>query len=302
MEVNKEIYQRVLENLYDGVYFVSKDRHITYWNKGAEQITGYRSDEVVGKSCHDHILAHVDMSGHNLCGSDNCPAVRAIHQEKDVEEEVYLYHKEGYRVRVFTRIIPVRDSSGTVQGSIEIFSADVSQKELAQRIKELEELSLIDALTKVGNRQLAEKTLHNQLDEFKRYGWQFGVIFIDIDNFKSINDRYGHDIGDKVLKMVAQTIQNGLRRFNIVCRWGGEEFLAIVVNISREQLFMVGERLRLLVEHSSLSIDKDRIPVTISLGATLVNKSDTLEIVVRRADQLMYQSKRLGRNRLSIDS
>lgn len=301
MDLNPQFYQDILENLYDGVYFVDKGRRIVYWNKGAEKLTGYHASEVVGKSCQDRILAHIDMNGYNLCGSDDCPAVSAMKSDTIVDRELFLYHKDGHRIRVLTRVLPIRGQNGGLEGSVEIFSKDISEAELARRLRELEELALLDSLTKVGNRQYAERTITNQLSEFQRYGWTFGVLFIDIDHFKEINDTYGHESGDIVLRTVAQTLQSGLRTFNIVSRWGGEEFLVLVVNITEAQLSAIGERLRLLIQNSRVFINKASVQITISLGATLARKDDTIESLLQRADQLMYQSKHQGRNKLTID-
>jgi len=302
MEYSPQFYQTILDNLYDGVYFVDKDRRITYWNKGAEKITGYSAGDVLGKSCHDRILAHVDMDGHNLCGSDDCPAVSAMRSDTTVERELFLYHKDGHRIRVFTRIIPYKDSSGRMDGSVEIFCMNVPESELNRRLQELEKLALLDPLTKVGNRQYADRAITNQLSELQRYGWSFGILFIDIDHFKEINDTYGHESGDVVLRIVAQTIQSGLRTFNIISRWGGEEFLVLAVNVTEAQLRAIGERLRLLIQNSRVMIKNAPVQVTISLGATIARKEDTAESLLQRADQLMYQSKHQGRNKLTVEN
>ena len=97
-----------------------------------------------------------------------------------------------------------------------------------ERLAELERIAYIDSLTGLPNRRYAEITLHARMDELQRYGWLFGVIFIDIDNFKSVNDRYGHQCGDEVLKTVAKTLQNSVRSFDVISRWGGEEYLAVI--------------------------------------------------------------------------
>jgi diguanylate cyclase (GGDEF)-like protein len=118
-------------------------------------------------------------------------------------------------------------------------------------------MALLDPLTKLGNRRYGQMNLSGKLREFKRYGWPFGVLFIDIDKFKAVNDTYGHDAGDRVLRLVAATIRNGLRSSDVVVRWGGEEFVAIVASVDEEKLRHVGEKLRVLVERSSISLEKE---------------------------------------------
>ena len=134
-----------------------------------------------------------------------------------------------------------------------------------------------------------------------RYGWQFGVIMMDIDRFKVVNDRYGHDIGDDALKMVARTLLNSTRSSDFVGRWGGEEFIAILSNSSAVRLRKTAERYRMLVEQSSLPVPSGPIRLTISAGCTLAVPGDTPETLIKRADKLMYQSKARGRNVVTGD-
>jgi diguanylate cyclase (GGDEF)-like protein len=166
---------------------------------------------------------------------------------------------------------------------------------------ELVQLAMLDPITGVGTRKFTEINLNAALNEMKRYTWQFGVLFADIDHFKRVNDSYGHDMGDSVLKMVAQTIAHNIRSFDIIGRWGGEEFLIILINVTKNQLQAVAEKLRVLVAHSSLHIGDAEISVTISIGATMAKKRDTAESIVKRADLLMYKSKGKGRNNVTVD-
>lgn len=300
MIVNNDFFKKLLDNLYDAVYFVDRDRRITYWNIGAEMLTGYKGSEVVGTYCRDNILMHVDDEGNNLCVSKSCPAVKAMTEGRTCEEELYLHHKDGYRVPILTRVTPIRDLNGQIVGAVEIFNDNSSKITTREEIEELQKMALLDPLTKLGNRRYAEINLHARLDETHRYGWSFGVLFFDIDYFKKLNDVYGHDIGDKVLKMVARTSLNSVRSFDIVSRWGGDEFIGIVVNVDEDQLYSVANRLCVLVQQSSFSVESGIIQVTISVGATLAQPNDTVDTLLKRADQLMYHSKTSGGSRVSM--
>jgi diguanylate cyclase (GGDEF)-like protein len=163
-----------------------------------------------------------------------------------------------------------------------------------------EKLAYVDPLTGAANRRYAEITLHARYEEFQRYGWPFGVIFIDIDRFKSINDECGHAAGDEVLKMVAKTLMNSARSFDVVARWGGDEFIAVIANVEKEQLIATANRFRNLVEQSS-RVSGPVQQVTISLGATLARSDDTEAAVLERADRFMYTSKSAGKNRVTTD-
>jgi diguanylate cyclase (GGDEF)-like protein len=144
--------------------------------------------------------------------------------------------------------------------------------------------------------------LQSRIDEMQRYGWPCGLIFLDIDNFKIVNDTYGHNVGDRVLMMVARTLSVNLRSHDLLGRYGGEEFVAIITNLNMAQLHSSANRLRLLVEKSSLDTEYSTIQVTVSIGATVVRPEDTVETAITRADLFMYNSKIGGRNRVSIDT
>lgn len=170
-----------------------------------------------------------------------------------------------------------------------------------ERVKELEKTAHIDTLTQVANRRLAEMTLQAKFNEMDRYNLTLGILFIDIDHFKKINDEYGHDVGDRILQMVATALSKNTRESDVVGRWGGEEFIVILPHTSKEELFLTAERLRKTIEGSSLDLGAEKIRVTISVGGTTAQPNDTIETLVKRADQLMYQSKASGRNRVTTD-
>lgn len=293
-------YRRLLDVLFEGVYFVDRERRITCWSRGAERITGYREREVLGAGCADAVLAHIDERGENACAG-GCPVAATLADGQVREAELYLLHREGHRVPVSIRVAPIVDAGGEVVGAVEVFTDNPSGGRAARLIEDLRAMALLDSLTELGNRRYLDMRLGARIKELERYGWPFGVLFADIDRFKAINDRYGHDVGDKVLRVVARTLLHSVRSSDIVGRWGGEEFLAIIVNVGEAQLLQIADKLRSLVERCSFSVGADLVRPTISVGATLAVEGDTVETLVRRADRLMYRSKAAGRNRVSID-
>ena len=123
---------------------------------------------------------------------------------------------------------------------------------------------------------------------------------MDIDFFKRVNDTYGHEIGDAVLKYVAKTFTANSRPFDLYGRWGGEEFIAAVANISSVQLRAITNRFHALVRQSRLTLEAGVLEVTVSIGATLANPDDTMETLMKRADSLMYESKLAGRDTVTF--
>ncbi len=286
--------EAMLENLFEGAYVVDVDRRIVDWNRAAEEITGFSREEVVGRHCADAILRHVDGEGKMLC-FDGCPLQQTLADGEPREEQVYLHHREGQRKRVTIRVVPLTDDSGDIIGAVEMFRDTEREIEQQERIAALEEMVFIDPLTGLANRRYLMAQIQNRLDELRRYDWPFGVLFLDVDNFKTINDTYGHDVGDQVLKMVAATLQSATRAFDIVARYGGEEFVVITRNVGEAQLTDIAERFRKLVSLSALR-DPQEIGVTISVGATLAARDDTPEDLLKRADRNLYNAKRAGRN------
>jgi len=301
MSLEKDSFERIIENLHDGLYFVNRDRVITYWNKAAEQISGFTANEVVGKSCSDNILTHVDSEGNNLC-TGMCPIAATIADGKPREAEVYMHHKDGHRIPVSVRVSTLTDRDGNILGGIELFTDISNQAANELRVKELEKLALLDNLTQLANRNYIEREIQSRFEEKKRFNVPFGILFIDIDHFKKFNDIYGHDVGDDVLKFVSNTFVANARPFDLYGRWGGEEFIGIIRNINGQDLELLGNRLRLLIENSYIIHENEKLYVTISIGATLVNENDTIDSLIKRADTFLYKSKAAGRNCLTTAS
>lgn len=291
-------YYFLLDNLTDGVYFVNNERKIEYWNEAAEKITGFSKEEVVGKYCYDNILKHVDGCGKELC-MNGCSLEETCRDGQIRRVDVFLHHKKGHRVPVVVKAIPIMDKNQKIKGAIEIFSTQV-EKIFFEKVTELEKLAMTDTLTGVANRLFTNKFLEEKIQIFNINRKKFSVGFIDIDFFKNFNDTYGHNVGDKVLKIVAETILSNLRADDLVGRWGGEEFVVILQNDTLETLEKTLNKLRVLIEKSELRYENEPLSITVSIGGAVVFNGETKDELIKRADKLMYESKELGRNRVSV--
>jgi diguanylate cyclase (GGDEF)-like protein/PAS domain S-box-containing protein len=289
-----------IENLFEGVYTVDADRKILYWNQGAETITGYKSDELICRSCFDNILNHVNEDGVGLC-FDGCPLKATIEDGMEREAAVYLQHKSGHRVPVKVRTIPLRDSEQKVIGALELFTENKDEVSLRNSLESYKKQSLEDPLTKAANRRYFLAIIESKIREFKIMGTTFGIAFLDIDDFKHVNDTYGHEVGDKVLKILAETVQSNLRKHDSLGRWGGEEFIILFSDVDSEGLLNAAEKIRNLVAASSLRLSDQNLKITVSIGATVNVDNDDPESIVMRADQYMYISKKSGKNKVTID-
>lgn len=290
----------ILQSISDGVYFTDRSRTIQFWNDGAVGITGYSAEEVVGRRCMDNILTHVDDAGNCLCTSNRCPLLKCFKGHTHRVERAYLHHKDGHRVPVRICSAPVRDADGTIIGGVETFH-DISTEVFALReLDSLRATALLCPLTGVGNRRYCEEVLETSLQSVGVGKPAVGVIFLDVDHFKRYNDQYGHAVGDVVLKMVARTVSTNLRPFDFVGRWGGEEFLVVLPRMLAANLEHTAERLRMLVEASSTEVSHGSLKVTVSMGATMARPGEDIAALVERADKLMYESKRKGRNHVTV--
>jgi len=294
-------YKELLDHIGDGVYFVDRERRIQYWNEGASRLTGYTAEELLGRSCQDDLMCHVDNAGRRLC-NDGCPLAESMCDGKPHQVNVFLRHKQGRRVPVSTRVQPMRGADGSIIGAIEIFSDNSAQFDEQRKTEAMNRLAFLDHLTQLPNRRFLEMSLNTALSESEVHKDPVGVIVIDIDEFKKINDTFGHSGGDRALQEAAKTLMGSLRPTDTVGRWGGDEFLAIARNVDGEMLGKLAERcVALIAQTSVLGSDERRISISSSVGAALSRSGESAEALIERADELMYQSKNGGRGRATTE-
>lgn len=178
------------------------------------------------------------------------------------------------------------------------YMIDISDTKRVEAL--LEERSSHDFLTGLANRQLFYDRLEAELKRAKRRTQPAAVLLMDLDHFKAINDRFGHDAGDHVLKEFSRYVQAQLREVDTLARWGGEEFTALLPETGRGEAHEVAERIRRSVEQHRFDCLNTRIRASVSIGSTVLDeKDDRVEGVMRRADEALYEAKRAGRNRVS---
>ena len=291
------IFETLTDQLYDGVYFVNKDRRILFWNKEAERISGFKKRELLGRSCFDNILQHVDKRGRKLCLTRFCPLLVSMRTGKPVAERVYLRRKDGVRVPVDVHVSPIV-SDRKIQGAIEVFR-DASFYERVERQREqAQKISQVDALTSLPNRRYIVRRLKLELAKFRKYRDDLYVAMVDIDHFKRVNDTQGHAGGDLILRKISHILDHNFRATDYVGRFGGEEFVVILPNTPLKNLQSALERVRSLVENARLLPRGRR--VTISLGAAKVRRGDSPASILKRVDNALYSAKQNGRNRIKI--
>lgn len=169
-------------------------------------------------------------------------------------------------------------------------------RELEKAIEYYKNSSIIDELTNIYNRRYIIESLKKEKAFADRTGEKFSLALIDIDNFKEVNDKYGHEVGDKVLEMVAYEIQNSVREADIVGRWGGDEFIVILRNTDIEKAKKVAERIKEQVKN----IKVNSINLSVSIGLTEYNGRESLKDLIRKADKALYRAKEKGKDRIFL--
>lgn len=166
----------------------------------------------------------------------------------------------------------------------------------------LADLAMQDGLTEIGNRRAFSFSFEQMSAQAKRHQEPLGVLLIDIDHFKSVNDRFGHMVGDQVIKMTVQKIQERLRGEDALCRWGGEEFIVLLKGANLVAAAQVAEKIRATIAESHFSNPKGESSFTASLGVAEYRSNDSESLLVARVDQALYEAKRQGRNRVILET
>jgi diguanylate cyclase (GGDEF)-like protein len=167
--------------------------------------------------------------------------------------------------------------------------------------REVQKLARTDALTSVYNRTGFFEMGRREVERARRFKHPLSVIMLDVDLFKDINDTFGHENGDQVLRVIAERISASIREIDIFGRYGGDEFIILLPESDLQNASTVAERLRNCIESTPIQVGKDQIPVTISLGVAMATeKTSSLAELIDQADAAMYQAKQSGRNRVAV--
>ncbi len=184
-----------------------------------------------------------------------------------------------------------------LQDNYQVLQNEMEERKRAQA--QLEMLATTDPLTRLYNRRKFEELLSHELERCRRYAGDFALILLDLDHFKRINDQHGHDVGDAVLQFFSDLIRSQLRKSDIVARWGGEEFIALVSEADTDVALAIADKLRRAVEAGQFPRQQK---ITISLGVSIARRNDIIASLVKRADQALYRAKQEGRNRTILEA
>ena len=258
---------------------------ILYANTNTAKLTGYSLEE----------LLNMENPLELIHPEDRYRAIENINKRKQGYKKPISYYVRILRKDGRLRYVKLTSIVTSYKGKdVSFLTLNDLTKEI-RRERKLRKLATIDTLTKIYNRYVLFSTLEHLIEYAERYGETFSVIIFDIDNFKLLNDTYGHLAGDRVLREIAKEVKKIIRRSDIFGRYGGEEFLIILPKT--KDPYPVAEKIRKAVE----SIDFEKgIRVTISLGGTVYRKGDTVDSIINRADEALYLAKQSGKNQTVI--
>lgn len=284
----------VMDNVPAMVAYWNKDMYCKYHNKQYRDMYGKTKEEM-------ERIGVFDLLAEKLF-KDSEKYVRSVLQGEPQMFERTLTKEDGSKVYTLARYIP-DDVDGNVEGFYVLIS-DVSELKttqmiLEQKVRELDILATTDTLTGIHNRRHFIRRASEEFSRSKRYGVPLSFLMVDADHFKSINDTYGHDVGDEVLKSIANGLKDTIRQNDCVGRLGGEEFGVLLIHTSLVSAVTVAERTINLLRSSCGIYMTSRVCVTLSVGVCEVSDDiDTLDELMRRADMALLQAKRSGRDRV----
>ncbi len=214
----------------------------------------------------------------------------------------HLSEVQGVVKGIVQETANMAESSRALQDKLK--EATTQTEKLKHQLKKTEEEANQDGLTGLNNRKAFDKKIKELVDEFKRDGSFFSVIILDIDFFKKFNDTYGHQTGDYVLQLLGGILQKNLKGKDFPARYGGEEFIVLLPNTTLDQAIIVAEQLRIQISVKKPTDPKTGKPIekiTVSLGVSIINRQDTVETVVGKADKALYLAKDSGRNNVKSE-
>lgn len=301
-------HAKILENVNDVIIGTNEGFIIKYWNAAAERVFGWRAEEVIGKPSSD-VLRTVFSEG----GREE--SIREINETGTWKGEVIQFTKDDRPVNIDANIMMIRNNKGEVAGFVSANRDITKRKQTEQKLMQANEafetanhqlqqafsreqiLARTDSLTGLFNRRHFFLLAEHEFSVAERYQLPLSLIIFDIDHFKFVNDRWGHQMGDDVLANISRIAREQVRAADILARYGGEEFIILLPNSSVHDAENVVERIRKNVISYRLDPEHTQASVTISIGiAGKTAKINSLDHLIRCADKALYAAKQAGRN------
>lgn len=275
----------------EGIFVIDAQGRAAYVNKSACELTGYSREELMQADI--HALIH----DHDRQQDRSCPILATLFTGKPYNGDERFRRADGHVMTVMVTSRALYEK-GRITGVVTVFRDISERKELEQR---LALMATVDELTGLYNRRALVDRIGQELIRIRRTRQSGVLLMMDFDHFKAVNDRYGHDAGDRVLRQVALIARDCLRQADTLGRLGGEEFAALLPNTSLEGALVLAERLRAEVAAAETRYEDARIRITLSIGVYPLSAADqSVSDALRRVDRALYRAKAQGRNRIEV--
>jgi diguanylate cyclase (GGDEF)-like protein len=297
------IISQIFDMIDMGLVILDEDLRVIYWNRWMEMKSGIPSGRII-KSPVFESFPHLNNPRFLrnfkavLRFGNFCFFSQKLHGYLFPFEPVGSYSGKFEYMQQSCTMGPLRDQDNSIKYT---FIAVQDVTEVVSYEHKLLEMNQKDGLTGIYNRRFLETRLCEEFDRHKRYGRPLSLIMLDIDHFKKVNDRYGHQFGDEVLKAVSSKIFDMTRKTDFVTRYGGEEFCCLLPETPGDAAMVLAERFRKEVMEMQLVCNADPVKVTISLGVCdLDEEAEGPEELIKKADDALYEAKEAGRNRVAV--
>jgi len=296
----------VIERVGFGIFVLDRDMKVLMWNRFMQDHSGQPAETVVGKSIFDtfpelprvwlsrKIESVFQLGSFAFSSWEQRPYLFKFDHDRPITGGVDFMQQDC----TFMPLTRGREVVAVCVTISDVTHVSVVQREREEAVEKLQEYANRDGLTGIANRRFFESRLRDEFLRWQRYGGELSVLLFDLDHFKDINDRFGHAVGDTVLRVMAQRVADAVRVQDIFGRFGGEEFALLLPCTPLADAMIVAEKVRMTICDTPVEAEGVRVPVTASVGGAAARPGlPSYEVLINEADAALYSAKRQGRNR-----
>ena len=296
----------VIERVGFGIFVLDRDMNVLMWNRFMQDHSGQPADVVVGRSIFDtfpelprvwlsrKIESVFQLGSFAFSSWEQRPYLFKFDHDRPITGGVDFMQQDC----TFMPLTRGREVVAVCVTISDVTHVSVVQREREEAVEKLQEYANRDGLTGIANRRFFETRLRDEFLRWQRYGGELSVLLFDLDHFKDINDRFGHAVGETVLRVMAQRVADAVRVQDTFGRFGGEEFALLLPCTPLADAMIVAEKIRLTISETPVEADGVRVPVTASVGGAAARPGlPSYEVLINEADAALYSAKRQGRNR-----
>ncbi|WP_374192471.1 sensor domain-containing diguanylate cyclase [Trinickia acidisoli] len=296
----------VIERVGFGIFVLDRDMKVLMWNRFMQDHSGQAAETVVGKSIFDSfpelprvwlsrkVESVFQLGSFAFSSWEQRPYLFRFDHDRPITGGVDFMQQDC----TFMPLTREREVVAVCVTISDVTHVSVMQREREEAVEKLQEYANLDGLTGIANRRFFEGRLRDEFLRWQRYGGELSVLLFDLDHFKDINDRFGHAVGDTVLRVMAQRVAEAVRVQDTFGRFGGEEFALLLPCTPLADAMVVAEKIRMTIADTPIEAEGARVPVTASVGGASARPGlPTYEVLINEADAALYSAKRQGRNR-----